>query len=150
MVRLFFDILHGIDRADVPLVIALEFALFLGYDGQLEQKSSMETDLFQSVIDQLKKTEMTNTENALMWLYVKTWGPKGQHILDDASLWNFGGQDLEAAIMRTSYPKKKESTERIDDLTKLIIGRFEKMEEFFNWSRSIHGEVRSLSYRYDS
>ena len=98
VVRLFFDILHGIDRADVPLVVALEFAIFLGYDGQLEQKSDMETDIFQSVIEQLKNTEMTNLENAMMWLYVKSWGPKAHHVLDDANLWNFGGEDLEAFI----------------------------------------------------
>ena len=145
MVRLFFDILHGIDRADVPLVIALEFAILLGYDGQLEQKSGMETDLFQSVMDQLKQTKMTNTENALMWLYVKTWGAKGQHVLDDENLWKSGVEDLEAAIMKTGYPNKKDSTERIDELTKLITGRFEKMDEFYNWSRSLHSEVRSLS-----
>ena len=150
VVRLFFDILHGIDRADVPMVDALEFAIFLGYDGQLEQKSGMETRLFRSVIEQLKKTEMTNTENALMWLYVKSWGPKGQHIIDDSSLWNFGGEDLEAALTKTSYPKKKDSTERIDDLTTLITERFEKIEEFFLWARSIHSEVRYLCYRYDS
>ena len=48
MVRLFFDVLHGIDRADVPLMIALEFAVFLGFDGQLKQDSGMETDLFLS------------------------------------------------------------------------------------------------------
>ena len=118
--RLFFDILCGIDRADVPMVIALESAIFLGYDGQLEQKSGIETGLFRSVIEQLKQTEMTNTENALMWLYVKTWGHKGQHILDDASLWNFGSEDLEVALTKTSYPKKKHSAERIGDLTKLI------------------------------
>ena len=145
MIRLFFDILHGIDRADIPLVTALELAVFLGHDGQLEQNSGMETYLFGSVMEQLKDTEMTNTENALMWLYVKSWGPKAQHVLDDKSLWNFGGEDLEAAIMRTSYPKKKDTTERIHDLTKLINGRFDKIDDFFHWSRSIHGEVRSFS-----
>ena len=145
VMRLFFDILHGIDRADVPLVIALEFAVFLGYDGQLVQNSGLEMDLFDSVIDQLKQTEMTKIENALMWLYVKTWGPKGEHVLNDEQLWHFGGEDLEAAIIRTSYPKKKDSTERIHDLTKLINGRFDKIDDFFHWSRSIHSEVRSLS-----
>ena len=125
-------------------MIALEFAIFLGYDGQLEQKSSTETDLFQSVIDQLKKTEMTKTENALMWLFVKSWGPNGKHVLDDENLWKFGGEDLEAALIKTLYPKKMDSTERIDDLTKLIIGRFEKKEEFYTWSTSIHSEVKSF------
>ena len=102
----------------------------------------MEMDLFKSVIEQLNETDVTKTENALMWLYVKTWGPKGQHVLDDENLWNFGGEDLEAAIIKTGYPKKKDSTERINNLTKLIIGRFEKMNEFYDWSRAIHGEVR--------
>ena len=142
MVRLFFDILHGIDRADVPLIIALEFAIFLGYDGQLEQKSGLETDLFRSVMEQLKETEMTNIENALMWLYVKSWGLKGQLILDVTDLWNFGGEDLEAALFKTSYCKKKDSTERMDDLTNLVIGRFEKIDEYFLWSKSIYSEVR--------
>ena len=131
MIRLFFDILHGIDRADIPLVTVLELAVFLGHDGQLEQNSGMETYLFGDVMEQLKDTKMTNTENALMWLYVKSWGSKAQHVLDDKSLWNFGGEDLEAAIIRTSYPKKKDSTERIHDLTKLINGRFDKIDDFF-------------------
>ena len=53
MVRLFFDILHGIDRADIPLVVALEFAIMLGYDGQLKQNSELEIELFQTTIDRL-------------------------------------------------------------------------------------------------
>ena len=36
-------------------MIALEFAIFLGYDGQLEQNSDMEKELFTSAIDQLKE-----------------------------------------------------------------------------------------------
>ena len=140
VIRLFFDILHGIDRADVPFIVALEFAVFLG---QLEQKSGMEMDLFQSVMEQLNKTEMSKTENALMWLFVKTWGPKAQHVLDDENLWNFGGEDLDAAIMRICYPRKKETTGRIDDLTKLIIERFEGIDEFWKWSRGMHSEVRN-------
>ena len=40
---------------DVPLMMALEFAVFLGYDGQLEQNSNMEKELFTSAIDQLKE-----------------------------------------------------------------------------------------------
>ena len=109
MVRLFFDILHGIDRADIPLVVALEFAILLGYDGQLKQNSDLEQELFQSSIDQLKKTEMTKVENALMWLYLKTWGLQGQHVIDKDELWNFGGEDLEDAIIGIAYQRKKKS-----------------------------------------
>ena len=55
VVQLYFDILHGIKQKDVPLTTVVEFAVFLGYDGQLQQNSSMEEELFRSVIDQLEE-----------------------------------------------------------------------------------------------
>ena len=36
-------------------MMVLEFAILLGYDGQLEQNSDMEKELFTSAIDQLKE-----------------------------------------------------------------------------------------------
>ena len=50
-------------------------------------------ELFESTIDQLNKTKMTKAENALMWLYVKTWGLQGQHVIDKDEMWNFGGEE---------------------------------------------------------
>ena len=151
MVRLFFDILHGINRADIPLVVALEFAILLGYDGQLEQNSDMEKELFESTIDQLKKTEVTKVENALMWLYLKTWGLQGQHVIDKNELWNFGAEDVKTAIIGIAYPQKKTSEQNddadskedlVESLIKLIMGKFDdKINEFFEWSRTIHDEV---------
>ena len=35
------------------------------------------------------------------WLYVKSWNNFGQHVIDETGLWNFGGEDLEAALMAT-------------------------------------------------
>ena len=55
VVRLFFGLLHGIKQMDVPLILVVEFAIFLGYDGQLEQNSDMEKELFASAINQLKE-----------------------------------------------------------------------------------------------
>ena len=55
VLRLIFDLLHGIKRMDVPLMMVLEFTILLGYDGQLEQ-SDMEKELFNSAIDQLSGT----------------------------------------------------------------------------------------------
>ena len=115
MVRLFFDILHGIDRADIPLVIALEFAILLGHDGQLGENSKMEMELFENTIDQLKRTKMSKTENALMWLYAKTWKSQGQHIIDRDELWNFGGEDLQEIILAIAYPFKKETKSKDED-----------------------------------
>ena len=149
--RLFFDILHGIDRADIPLVVALEFAILLGYDGQLTQNSDMEKELFQCTIDQLNKTKMTKIENALMWLYVKSWGVQGQHVIDKDQMWNFGGDDLEEAIMGIAYPRRKKTENRnenenkedlVESLRKLILGKFDdKKGEFYEWSQTIHDEV---------
>ena len=55
VVRLFFDLLHGIKRMDVPLVMVVEFMIFLAYDGKLEANSDVEKELFASAIDQLKE-----------------------------------------------------------------------------------------------
>ena len=148
---MFFDILHGIDRTDIPLVVALEFAIFLGYDGQLKQDSDMEKELFQSSIEQLKKTKMTKLENAMMWLYVKTWGLQGQHVIDEETLWNFSGEDLESAILRIAYPRTnnkidKKSEHRIsfiEELKKPIMKKFsDDTHAFYAWSKIVHEEVK--------
>ena len=55
VIRLFFDLLHGIKRMDVPLAIVVEFMIFLAYDWKLEANSDMEKELFSSAIDQLKE-----------------------------------------------------------------------------------------------
>ena len=55
VVRLYFDLLHGIKRMDVSLLMALEFAILLGFDGQLQQNSDMEKELFAAAIEQLKE-----------------------------------------------------------------------------------------------
>ena len=54
---------------------------------------------------------MTNIENALIWLYVKTWGKFGEHIIEK-DLWKFTGRDLETAIMGLAYPRKRKSNEK--------------------------------------
>ena len=63
---------------------------------------------------------MTKMENALCWLYVKSWNNFGQHVLDEEGLWNFGGEDLEAALMGLAYQRKQDKSERSKELKKLI------------------------------
>ena len=130
---------------DVPLAVALEFAILLGYDGQLKQNSKLEIELFASTIKQLKKTKMSRLENALIWLYVKTWGAQGQHVLDQHGIWKFRPDDLDAAIMGIAYPKKSNKSDRIKDLQDLILGRFETggLDEFYQWSKYFRNEVSS-------
>ena len=149
---MWFDLLHGIEVKDVPLAVALEFAILLGYDGQLKQNSKLEIELFASTIKQLKKTKMSRLENALIWLYVKTWGAQGQHVLDQHGIWKFRPDDLDAAIMGIAYPKKNNKSDRIKDLQDLILGRFETggLDEFYQWSKYFRNEVspRPSDFQY--
>ena len=55
VVRLFFDVLHGIKRMDVPLIMVVEFMVFLAYDGKLESDSDVEKELFSLAINQFKE-----------------------------------------------------------------------------------------------
>ena len=109
--------MHGIKVSDVTFVVALEFAVFLGFDGQLKQKSDMEMELFTSAVKQLKQSSMTAIENALAWIYVKSWNHFGQHMLDEKSLWNFTADDLESALAAVTYQRKNDKTERTKDLS---------------------------------
>ena len=59
VVRLLFDVLHGIKRMDVPLIMVVEFMIFLAYDGKLESNSDMEKELFTSAINQFKERSST-------------------------------------------------------------------------------------------
>ena len=86
---------------------------------------------------------MTNIENALVWLYVKTWGKFGDHVIKEKELWNFGAQDLETAIMGLAYPRKRkirenEKSVRVKALNDLIMEKFDHVAAFHEWSHKIH------------
>ena len=85
---------------------------------------------------------MTKLENALIWLYVKSWGKFGDHVIEEKDLWNFGADDLETVIMSLAFPRKKEKTGRVKDLSELIMERFEQDGMAFReWAAKIHDEV---------
>ena len=85
---------------------------------------------------------MTNIENALVWLYAKTWGKFGDRFIAE-NIWNFAANDLEMAIMGLAYPKKKVKSERVQALNDLIMGKFEEggLAAFREWSGEIHNQV---------
>ena len=85
---------------------------------------------------------MTKLENALIWLYAKTWGEFGNHVVDEKDLWKFGVGDLETAIMSIAYPRKRGITERVQALTDLIMEKFEGgAAAFREWSGELHDKV---------
>ena len=85
---------------------------------------------------------MTTLENALVWLYVKTWGKFGDHVIEKTDLWKFNGDDLEKAITKLAFPRKNEKTERVQALTDLIMEKFDKDSMvFYQWALKLHEEV---------
>ena len=88
---------------------------------------------------------MTKLENALVWLYVKTWGKFGDHVIVEKDLWNFHDHDLETAIMSIAYPRKRKKSkpERVQALTNLIMEKFEQggLTAFREWSGEIHDQI---------
>ena len=72
-------------------------------------------------------------------------------MIDKEQMWNFGGEDLEEAIMEMAYPRKKKTENKdegekkedlVESLRKLILGKFnDKKSEFYEWSQTIHDEV---------
>ena len=84
---------------------------------------------------------MTKLENALVWLYVMTWEKFGEHVINEKDLWNFGGDDLEAALMGLAFPRKNEKTERTKELNKLIMEKFESLAALHEWASKLHNHV---------
>ena len=46
---------------------------------------------------------MTKLENAFIWLYVKSWELKGQHVLEQPRLWKFKKNHLKEALAKIVY-----------------------------------------------
>ena len=86
---------------------------------------------------------MTKLENVLVWLYVKTWGKFGEHVINEKSLWNFSAEDFRMVLMELAYPTKKEKSERVKTLTDLIMGQFEEggLAALREWSGDLHAEI---------
>ena len=85
---------------------------------------------------------MTNLENALIWLYVKTWGKFGDHLIKEKQLWHFTASDLETVIMGLILPRTKEKTERVQDFTDSIMEKFDHDgTAFYEWVTGIHKEI---------
>ena len=86
---------------------------------------------------------MTKLENALVWLYVKTWGKFGDHVIAQKDLWNFSADDLETVFMNLAYPRKRGQTDLCKALTDLIMEKFEEggLAAFREWSGELHSQV---------
>ena len=55
--------------------IAIELAVFIGHEGQIEMKSKLELRLLSQLVKYLEKSDLTRLEHALAFIYLQSWGP---------------------------------------------------------------------------
>ena len=57
---------------------AIELAVFIGHEGQIEMKSKLEIKLLGRLVEHFKELNLTRLEHALAYIYLKTWGPNAK------------------------------------------------------------------------
>ena len=58
--------------------IAIELAVFIGHEGQIEMNSKLEMRLLSRLADYIKKSNLSRLEHALAFIYLKCWGPNAK------------------------------------------------------------------------
>ena len=58
--------------------IAIELAVFIGHEGQIEMKSKLEMRLLSRLIEYIKKSNLSRLEHTLAFIYLKCWGPNAK------------------------------------------------------------------------
>ena len=58
--------------------IAIELAVFIGHEGQIEMNSKLEMRLLSRLVDYIKKSNLSRLEHALAYIYLKCWGPNAK------------------------------------------------------------------------
>ena len=53
-IRTIFDYLHGVDLKDVELSVGIEILAWTNFDGQVDQNSDIETEIFDEFTKQLR------------------------------------------------------------------------------------------------
>ena len=144
--------------------IAIELAVFIGHEGQIEMKSKLEMRLLSRLIEYIKKSNLSRLEHALAFIYLKCWGPNAKegffviklqfqncckklskHVLDTNFL-TFSKEDFRGALIMISLPMELEMNENMKQLKILILDHFSNdVDKFNNWSRSNYEEVKSIS-----
>ena len=78
-VRIFFDIAHFISVDTMQFHIAIELAVFVGHEGQIEMDSKLEIGILSRLVQYVKESNLTPLEHALAFIYLKSWGPNAKY-----------------------------------------------------------------------
>ena len=57
---------------------AIELAIFIGHEGQIEMNSKLEIRLLGRLVEYVKESKLTPLEQALAFIYLKAWGPNAK------------------------------------------------------------------------
>ena len=57
---------------------AIELAVFIGHEGQIEMNSKLEMRLLRRLVDYINKSNLSRLEHALAFIYLKCWGPNSK------------------------------------------------------------------------
>ena len=100
-------------------------------DGKIDQESEFETELYNSLLKQLK--EMTNNISdeilALIWLYLQTIGKSAEPLLMNKELWKFGKKDFRSAILTLVWDEDIENDAATLAVKELIVNNVKSQNE---------------------
>ena len=61
---------------------AIELAVFIGHEGQIEMNSKLEMRLLSRLVEYIKESNLSRLEQALAFIYLKCWGPNAKEGFD--------------------------------------------------------------------
>ena len=63
---------------EVSLLDALELMVFCNYEGQIDQKSEFETQLYKDLRHQILAKIKDSRQLCFIWMFLRSWGPSGR------------------------------------------------------------------------
>ena len=142
---------------------AIELAVFIGHEGQIEMNSKLEMRLLSRLVEYIKESNLSRLEQALAFIYLKCWGPNAKEGFDQsgdgssyqkfikkllkhvlvANCLEFSNEDFHGALIMILYPMESQMKENMKQLKTLILDQFSSDTDKFNsWSRTIYKEVK--------
>ena len=85
VVRIFFDQLHGVNTNEISLIDALELMVFCNHLGQIDQKSSFETRLYDELCLKITSEIKDPKQVCFIWLFLRSWGPTGRDFIENST-----------------------------------------------------------------
>ena len=113
-------------------------------DGKIDQESEFETELYNSLLKQLKemKNDISNETLALIWLYLKTFGMSAEPLLIEGGLWNFDRKDFRSAILTLTWDGEATNDVATHVLKKVIVNRLKSHNQCLKqWLKDIYNDV---------